>query len=234
MFIVLEGLDGAGKSTQIRYLQDYFQTRNQSLQFIHFPRFDAPVYGALIAQFLRGELGAIDTVSPQLVALLFAGDRHHAAPQIRQWLAQGYVVIADRYVYSNIAYQCAKVADVEQRKRLRDWILQMEYGDFNLPRPDLNLFLDVPIGFVAEKLSAPRDGEDRDYLNGKSDIHESNLSFQEKVRQVYLTQSATDPDFSVIPCGDEYGKMLGEEEIFALLEGRLTLLSGKSKKINNI
>ena len=223
MFIVLEGLDGAGKSTQIRYLQDYLEVRNHKSHFIHFPRFDAPVYGALIAQFLRGELGAIDEVSPQLVALLFAGDRHHAAPLIRQWLADGYVVIADRYVYSNIAYQCAKVEDVAQRARLRDWIVQTEYGDFNLPQPDINLFLDVPLNFVAEKLNAPRDGEDRMYLDGKSDIHESNLSFQERVRQVYLAQSEMDTSFTIIPCADTNGAMLTPQEIFLLLKEKIPL-----------
>ena len=223
MFIVLEGLDGAGKSTQIRYLQDFFEAQNRKSQLIHFPRFDAPVYGPLIAQFLRGELGAMDEVSPTLVALLFAGDRYHAVPQIRSWLSYGYVVIADRYVYSNIAYQCAKEEDEVRQERLRNWILQTEFGDFNLPRPDLNLFLDVPLDFVAQKLNAPRDGEDRAYLKGKSDIHESNLSFQKLVRQVYLAQSEMDPNFTVIPCADTNGAMLPASEIFLLLRNCLHL-----------
>jgi len=223
MFIVLEGLDGSGKSTQITYLQDFFQERGQKSQFIHFPRFDAPVYGPLIAQFLRGDLGGIEQVHPQLVALIYAGDRHHAAPLIRSWLAQDYVVIADRYVYSNIAYQCAKVEDTEKQKALRDWIMQTEFGDFNLPRPNLNLFLDVPLLFVAQKLGAPREGDDRAYLNGKSDIHEANLIFQEKVRQVYLEQTRLDSGFSIIPCGDASGSMLPAADIFGHIRKKLSL-----------
>jgi len=221
MFIVLEGLDGAGKSTQIHYLQDYFHACQQKSQFIHFPRFDAPLYGPLIAQFLRGELGAIDQVSPQLAALIYAGDRHDAAPQIRHWLQDGHVVIADRYVYSNVAYQCAKLDDVKKQKELREWILQMEYGYFNLPKPNLNLFLDVPLKFVAQKLHTHRKGEDRAYLNGKPDIHESDLCYQEKVRKVYLDQKNIDPHFKVIPCGDASGVMLPANDIFIRIKSAI-------------
>ena len=72
MFIVLEGLDGAGKSTQIRMLKELFARRGVACRYLHFPRFDAPVFGDLIARFLRGELGTVEAVDPYLVALLFA------------------------------------------------------------------------------------------------------------------------------------------------------------------
>ena len=102
MFIVLEGLDGAGKSTQIRMLRRFFADRGVESEYVHFPRFDSPVYGELIARFLRGEFGGVGEVDPYLVALLFAGDRADAAPRIREWLAQGKAVILDRYVLSLI------------------------------------------------------------------------------------------------------------------------------------
>ena len=222
MFIVLEGLDGAGKSTQLKYVEEFLKAYHLKSQMIHFPRFDAPLYGPLIAKFLRGELGAVDQVSPHLVALLYAGDRHHAAPRIRGWLANDHVVIADRYVYSNIAYQCAKIEDKEKQEELRGWILQMEYAHFNLPVPTLNLFLDVPLAFVAEKLNTQRGGADRAYLNGKSDIHESDLSFQEKVRQVYLDQARMDDRFQVISCSDHSGAMLPATHISALIGEKLS------------
>ena len=143
MFIVLEGLDGAGKSTQIRMLRQLFADRGVESEYVHFPRFDSPVYGQLIARFLRGEFGGVQEVDPYLVALIFAGDRADAAPQIRQWLAEGKAVVLDRYVYSNVGFQCAKLPAGEERDRLADWIVNLEFGHNALPRPDLSLFLDV-------------------------------------------------------------------------------------------
>ena len=88
MLIVLEGLDGAGKSTQVRLLKEYLIQRCGSLEYIHFPRYEAPVYGDLISRFLRGEFGSNEAVHPQLVALLFAEDRHGAVPVMRQALEE--------------------------------------------------------------------------------------------------------------------------------------------------
>lgn len=221
MLIVLEGLDGAGKSTQVKKLKEYLQQRCGALEYIHFPRYDAPVYGDLISRFLRGDFGSNESVHPQLVALLFAEDRHGAGPLIRKALEEGKTVLLDRYVYSNIAYQCAKLQDMEERKQLRDWIFHTEYGEFQLPVPDLNLFLDVPIGFVEQSLSRQRDGEDRNYLEGAQDIHEASIAFQRNVRSLYLEQTQLDSRFFRIDCADEKGRMLPPGAIFAKVRGMI-------------
>jgi dTMP kinase len=203
MLTVLEGLDGAGKTTQVNLLQKYFESKNMECVFLHFPRFDAPVYGDLIASFLRGEFGYVNTVDPRLVALLYAGDRNNAAPMLKSWLAEDKVVILDRYVYSNIAFQCAKVADEDKREKLRQWIFDMEYNFFGIPRPDISIFLDVPFDFTVEKLKLQREGTDREYLNGKKDIHESDFDLQKKVREVYLAQTNIDEKFVLVNCADD-------------------------------
>ena len=205
MFIVLEGLDGAGKSTQIRMLRQLFADRGVESEYVHFPRFDSPVYGQLIARFLRGEFGGVQEVDPYLVALIFAGDRADAAPQIRQWLAEGKAVVLDRYVYSNVGFQCAKLPAGEERDRLADWIVNLEFGHNALPRPDLSLFLDVPFAFTERKLSEVREGDDRDYLQGGQDIHEASLQLQQDVRSVYLASAAKDPSLRVVDCSDASG-----------------------------
>lgn len=224
MFIVLEGLDGAGKSTQIKKLREMFAERGVASEYVHFPRFDAPIYGDLIARFLRGELGSVEQVDPYIVALLYAGDRADMAPQIRKWQEEGKVVIVDRYVYSNIGYQCAKIADKQAQLRLNDWILNLEYEVNKIPRPDVSLFLDVPFAFTKSRLTEQREGDDRSYLNGAADIHEQSLSLQQRVREVYIESAERDSELVVVDCSSEEGAMASPEEIFARIEGVITPL----------
>ena len=224
MFIVLEGLDGAGKSTQIAKLRDMFRARGVESEYLHFPRFDAPVYGELIARFLRGDLGSVESVNPYLVALLYAGDRAAAAATIRGWLSDGKVVIVDRYVYSNIGYQCAKLPRGEARNMLKDWILHTEYEEFAIPRPDLSLFLDVPFAFTEKKLSETREGDDRAYLQGGKDIHEASLDLQSSVREVYIDSSLQGDDIKVVDCSTAEGAMASPEEIFERIMRHVELL----------
>ena len=218
MLVVLEGLDGAGKSTQVKKLRQYLEDVFGSLEYIHFPRYDAPVYGDLISRFLRGDFGSNETVHPQLVALLFAEDSHGAAYQLKKTLHNGGHILLDRYVYSNIAYQCAKLKNQEEAADLREWIFNTEYGNFDLPVPDLNIFLDVPIGFVEAKLKSQRGGADREYLEGNQDIHEADIEFQKRVRDIYRKQCERDPKFIRIDCSDENGQMLPPGAIFAKIQ----------------
>ncbi len=213
-FIVIEGLDGSGKSTQIKSLRTYLEKKGIDYFFLHFPRTDAPVFGEMIARFLRGELGRIEEVDPYLVALLYAGDRMDAATIIRNESEKGKLVLVDRYVYSNIAFQCAKPDKPADQEKLRDWILYMEYEHFHIPKPDLNIFLDVPFSFTAEKLKERQQSETRKYLEGQQDIHEKDLAFQQRVREIYLRFAASQPDCISIPCYDEKEKMLPADRIF--------------------
>ncbi len=224
MFIVLEGLDGAGKSTQIAKLRNYFEQKGLECEYLHFPRFDSPIYGDLIARFLRGELGTLEQVNPYMVALLYAGDRANASEMIRGWLKEGKVVIFDRYVYSNIGYQCAKVDDAQERDTLRDWILDLEYNFNNIPRPDISIFLNVPFAFTEAKLTQQREGDDRDYLNGASDIHEASLTLQQRVRQVYLDAAKSDESLKIVDCSTEEGGMASAEIIFGRVLDEVNLI----------
>lgn len=220
--IVLEGLDGAGKSTQIKQLKDLLESRGLEYEYIHFPRFESPVYGELIARFLRGELGDIDSVDPYIVALLFAGDRADASVKISEWLSHGKYVILDRYVASNVAYQCAKLSDVDERDELMRWILDLEYSRNGIPQPDAELFLDVPFDFTSRNLSSKRGGDDRSYLNGAQDIHEASLDFQKKVREIYLSIAEREGSMlRIVRCANSSGSMSTAENTFAKIVGEL-------------
>jgi dTMP kinase len=212
-FVVIEGLDGSGKSTQLELLKDQLRRDGVRFKYLHFPRLEKGYYGNLIARFLRGEMGSNDQVDPYLVALIFAGDRADAASTIESWMEEGYMVVVDRYVYSNIAFQCAKIKDPGERERLLRWIFGFEFGYNRLPRPDLNLFLNVPFAFTRNQLKGSRGGEDRAYLKGEKDIHEDSLEFQERVRQMYLELQQKVDDLVLVECMDGKGDMLPPQTI---------------------
>lgn len=222
-FIVLEGLDGCGKSTQTKMLIEQLEKEGQRCKFIHFPILEQGVYGKLIAQFLRGELNTqenvIDSaynVHPKLVALMYACERKEHSHIIEEWLNDGYTVIADRYVCSDIAYQCAKTAGWAEKKQLREWILNLEFEVNKLPLPDKMLFLDLPQKYIANKMLNARTGADRNYLNGEKDIHEADTSFQSKVYDEYMKLIDSIDGFVAVKCYDESG-ICSIEEIHKLI-----------------
>ncbi|HLP61314.1 MAG TPA: dTMP kinase [Candidatus Deferrimicrobium sp.] len=213
-FIVLEGLDGAGKSTQFELLKSYLKQQNIRSQYMHFPRTDTPtIYGEMVANFLKGDYGKINEVNPYLVALLYAGDRNDAKEQLNEWLNQGYFLLIDRYVYSNMAYQGAKIENKNEKEKLNKWIVRLEYEYNKIPRPNLSIFLHMNFEFVSQKLKDARQGADRKYLGGKEDIHESNLEFQEKVEAEYMQLVKEEEDFYAVDCFDEKGETLSPEAI---------------------
>lgn len=184
--IVLEGLDGSGKSTQIKLIQKYFIDNDLKYEFIHFPIYGHNEASKDIAAYLRGEYGNVNEVSPIFVANIYAMDRFLYLPTLQRQLLENDVVLLDRYVFSNMAYQGAKYLNEAQSQIMRDWIDEYEFGFLELPYPDLNIFFDVPIDFIADRLKDKRKGDDRNYLKGKTDIHEADIELQKRVRDNYL------------------------------------------------
>jgi dTMP kinase len=203
--IVLEGLDGAGKSTQINLIKKYFEEYNLKYEYIHFPKYEHNEYGKIISAFLRGEYGNIDEVDPIFVANIYAMDRYLYLPTLQKQLIENDVVLLDRYVFSNMAYQGAKYDNDTQSQIIRDWINEFEFGFLELPYPNLTIFFDVPIDAIEQRLNNKREGTDRKYLNGKTDIHEKDIQFQKKVRDNYLMLKNY-TDYHIIDCTTEISK----------------------------
>ncbi len=221
-FAVIEGLDGSGKSTQIKLIREYLEKNGIEYRYVHFPRTQDGVFAKLIARFLKGDMGELGQVDPYLVALIYAGDRQEAKTELESWMNKDVFILLDRYVISNIAFQCAKIKDEKKKLELRDWILNLEYEHYQIPRPEVNLFLDVPFHFTVDQLTRRREGIDRDYLEGGEDIHEQDLDFQKNVREVYLSLEK-DKILEVITCYDENKVMLSPGEIFAKIKTRLLI-----------
>ncbi len=216
-FIAIEGLDGSGKSTQIDLLIKHFENQGQKVRFVHFPRSGEGVFGKMVARFLKGDYGSVAQVHPQLVALMFAEDRKDFAPTLQSWLDEGSIVLMDRYVLSNIAFQCAKTKDETEKAELRDWILDFEYQYNKIPKPHFSLFLEVPFSHTENTLKSRRTGAERDYLDGKDDIHEQDFELQKAVKEEYDGLCKTDTDIKRIMCANEQNEMRSIEAIHQII-----------------
>jgi thymidylate kinase len=223
--ITIEGLDGAGKSTQIELLTNKLTNLNIKHKFIHFPMLNKGFYGKLIAEYLRGEFGTIKSVHPKLVALLFAEDRKEFKSQLTEWLEEGYLIVMDRYVNSNIAFQCAKTESIADKLDLKNWIIDFEFNHNQLPQPYCSFFLDVPFVAITNSLTKDRTGADRDYLNGKTDIHEDSLELQKKVYDEYHKLLAEQSNFFEIKCFSDDLKWLSPQEIHESIFAKLDINS---------
>lgn len=227
-FIAIEGIDGVGKSTQIKLLIDYLESEAIKTKYIHFPRNHEGVFGELISKFLRGEFGDVKNVHPQLVALIFAGDRKEFSDTIREWLNEGYFVLVDRYVLSNIAFQCAKLKNSSEKIELRNWIYMFEYEYNKIPKPDISIYLDVPVSFTHKSLSEKRNGNERKYLNGKDDIHEKDIELQTTVKDEYEKLVKTEMNITRIVCYNSKNEIKSikeiHEQIISSISNLITLI----------
>ncbi|MGH9725469.1 MAG: dTMP kinase [Candidatus Acidiferrales bacterium] len=195
-FIALEGIDGSGKRTQLALLAEALERRGANLAQISFPNYSG-FFGKLVARFLNGEFGALEAVDAHFSALLYAGDRLESKPAIEAQLSAGRLVLADRYIGSNLAHQGARVPG-EKRAEFISWLKQLEYAIYALPQEDLVLYLRVPAEeahrLVGQKAS-------RDYTHLRRDIQEANLAHLVAAAEVY-EQLAAQPNWVAIDCMD--------------------------------
>lgn len=205
-FIVLEGIDGSGKRTQLELLASAFGARAVASTKISFPNYGG-FFGKLVAQFLNGEFGALDSVDPHFSALLYAGDRLEAKAALEASLEAGEMVLADRYIGSNLAHQGARVPR-EKRAEFIAWLTQLEYGIYGLPAEDLVIYLQVPVA-EAHRLIAEKGA--RDYTKMQRDIQESNLAHLQTASEVY-EDLARERHWIKIACFDAATKTLRPPE----------------------
>ena len=214
MLVAIEGIDGSGKGTQAKRLHERLRAEGVRAALIGFPRYSETLFGRAIGDFLNGRFGALDQVDPLLVSLLYAGDRLESRELLRRALADNEVVVLDRYVPSNLAHQGAKRSGAE-RQRLIEWIEQVEYGIYHLPRADLVILLDVPVE-TAVRLIGHK--QKRDYTDRAADLQEADGTYLAEVRDVYLELSRSRPEWQRLECV-RGGELRSVEEIGEEIRG---------------
>ena len=213
LFIVLEGSDGSGKTTQFKLLAERLRAVGHDVAVFDFPRYDEPS-SYFVKRYLNGDYGPASEVSPYTASLFYALDRFEAAPAIKQALAAGQIVLSNRYVGSNMAHQGSKFGTPAEQRGFFLWEESLEYQLLDIPRPAINIFLRVPAE-TAFKLIGQKSA--RTYTVSSRDEHEKDIEHLQKTVQTYdlLCQLFT-KDFKAIECAPG-GTLLKVTEISDLI-----------------
>ncbi len=142
--IVIDGTDGSGKTTQLKLLKEKLENEGYSVKETDFPQYNTKSAG-LVEEYLSGKYGQADEVTPYQSSIFYAVDRFDASFKIKQWLKDGYIVLSNRYVSSSLGHQGGKIDNPLERKDFFNWLYDLEYQIFNLPKPDLSLILYAPL-----------------------------------------------------------------------------------------
>jgi dTMP kinase len=203
--IVIEGLDGCGKSTQLALLEERFS----QCRFITFPNYASPS-GEIVTQYLKGAFREENReYSAYSASSFYAIDRYISFKQ--DWekdYRSGKTIISARYTTSNAFYQMTKL-DRSLWESYCNWLYDYEYQKLGIPRPDAVIFLDVPVAVSQRLLSARYGGDER-----KKDIHESDAAYLRACREaaMYTCNHSTSEQWHVLQCCRN-GEMRSVEEI---------------------
>lgn len=209
LFIMIEGTDGSGKGTQTDLLVEHLKQVGHRVEPISFPRYGERS-AAMVEDYLNGKFGTAQEVGPYRASIFYAIDRYAASPKIKQWLADGVIVIANRYIASNMGHQGGKIKNAEERQKFFTWNYELEYTIFDIPKPDINIILHVPAE-ISQQL-VDKKGE-REYLHGKKrDIHEDDLNHLKDAEQAYLDLATQFSEFQLLECVEQH-QMLSKEII---------------------
>ena len=204
--IVLEGLDGSGKSTQLSLLPDGLKKSGIECKTVSFPDYQSSS-SALVKMYLNGDFGKKpDDVNAYAASAFYTVDRF--ASYKSDWgdyYNNGGTIVAGRYTTSNAVHQTSKLPENEWTGFL-DWLYDFEYNKISIPKPDKVIFLDMPVE-VSQKLLSKRYCGD----NAKKDIHESDVSYLSKCRKAALF-TAEYSGWDIVPCA-ENGEARSIEDI---------------------
>lgn len=199
--IAIEGIDGSGKGTQTKLLAERLRCEGFRVAQLGFPRYSQTFFGARVGDFLNGRFGQLWDLPPFLIALLFAGDRLESRDMLVSAIADHDVVLLDRYVASNVAHQSSRCPEEEQLQ-VQEWIEHVEYAIHKLPRPTLNILLDIPVA-DAQQLILRKQA--RDYTNLASDLQEADAVYLEGVRSTYRALASRQTNWHVVSLVNDTG-----------------------------
>ncbi|MFA6416738.1 MAG: dUTP diphosphatase [Patescibacteria group bacterium] len=211
-FIVIDGTDGSGKTTQLNLLKAKLEEEGYAVAVADFPQYNTKSAG-LVEEYLSGKYGNADEVDPYKASIFYAVDRYDASQKIKQWLNEGKIVLANRYTSASLGHQGCKIDNPLERKVFFNWLYDLEYKIFEIPKPDLTLILQVEPE-ISFQLAHERARED--WIGKTHDIHENDFEHLKKAEQVYVEIANTLPGFRLIKCTHN-NQILSRESIHFLV-----------------
>jgi dTMP kinase len=208
--IVIDGNDGSGKQTQTEMLRSYLLKAEKKVLPLSFPRYQDTFFGRELKKALAGDYGDFLHLDPHLAALLYIADRWSSKALIKSALETDSYVICDRYASSNQIHQGGKITDESKREDFLAWLEQLEYGEFNIHRPDISVYLDVPPA-VSQKLMSDK----------TRDIVEDNPEYLENSHQSAQWLIAREPNKWIHVLCTRRGLMRSREDIHEEIIARL-------------
>lgn len=206
--VVFEGADGSGKTTQINLLSQALQQKGVDFEIVSFPQYGKNQYAEYIYAYLSGKFGNINEVDPHDLAKAYANDRKTVRDQIKNWLNEGKLVIANRYVSSSKAHLGANMSE-EKRNQFIKWLDELEYEQSSstnkengMPKEDLTILLNID----------PRVVQINSQSKNHPDLHEDSLTHQTSAREIFLQLANSEPNWYVVECMKD-GEMKSPEEI---------------------
>jgi dTMP kinase len=206
--IVIEGTDGSGKETQSKRLLERLEESGIKTAYADFPQHGQKSCG-MVDNYLNEKYGPANSMDPKVASMFYAVDRYDASFEIRKRLEEDRVVVCNRYVSANMGHQGGKIKDEKERRDYVEWLKELEYDFFKIPRPDMTILLYVPYlisqGLVKKK-------KQRAYIEKTNmDGHENNPEHLKNAEAAFL-DIAKYENWCVINC-TKNGEMLDIEEI---------------------
>jgi len=224
IFISIDGADGSGKETQTKLLAEKLANFGYEIETISFPQYGKKSAG-IIEEYLNGKYGQADEVGPHASSIFYASDRFDAKETINNWLSEGKIVISDRYVSANMGHQGGKIEDENERQEFFEWLHNLEYNIFQVPKPDINIILQVDDKISRNLLD---NLEKKEYLeNISKDIHEIDENHLKKANAIYSQLDKIFDDFTVINCSPN-NSLLSIEEINRIILDTISPLLNNS------
>jgi dTMP kinase len=181
--LAIEGADGAGKATASALVVEQLRAAGRTADVVSFPRYTETVGGWALGAMLAGTLPR--GTSPKAAAVLYALDRMESREHLLATMAANDVVVFDRYIASNMAYQAAQVP-ADEADAMMAWIADLETGSFALPKPDLSVYLDTPADIARGLILKKRK---RSYTDDAFDAYEADTGLQDRVRTNYTAMA---------------------------------------------